>query len=281
MTHADAIADQAGQGPLVLGQGLLGTTSQWHLPLGVTQAMPLRWAARVLLALAAAMLLVWAGALAAQALSGQGPWGEPVVALVVGLPWCVMSFHLWQRLESFAMVPLRWGGLPPSSRPNQGPTVARPGWSVPGWPHAVSVHVVFDLDPWVLVKMVSQGRGFRAQAWCWVDARIGFQGMAGHHLRALLFSTRANEVGRDQAGPAEGSAVMASSRDIQRQWSNLLSSFKTIGRDVGISAIRPEMGARGHATADSDFATTVILDRPHRALRGRGPLRQARRGGRS
>jgi hypothetical protein len=245
--------------PPALKQGLLGTSGRWHLPLGVTQAKPLLWGARVLLASSASMLVAWAVALCAQAVAGQGTWLEPLVALVLGLPCLRMFWQLWRGLDQSAMIPLLWGGLPPS-RPGQHAQQALPGWSVPGWPHAVSVHVVFDLGPWVLVKMVSIGvSGHRPLAWFWVDARMVFQGLTGHHLRALLFSTRANDVGHARPRPADGSTVMASSWDIQRQWSTLLSSFKTSGQDV-----------RGIAVADSDFARTLILDLPRQPSGGQG-----------
>ncbi|MGH6649330.1 hypothetical protein [Aquabacterium sp.] len=267
MTFADGIADPAGNQAVPIQHGLLGTTGQWHLPLGVTQAIPLRWAARALLALATAVLLAWAASLFAQAWSSQEAWSEPVLAMAVGLPWWWMAFQLWRRLAQSTWVPLHWGGLP-SCRPGHDPMVVSPGWSVPGWPHAVSVHVVFELGPWVLVKMGPVARGFHPQAWFWVDARVGLQGTAGHHLRALLFSSRANAVGLDRPLSAEGPVVVASSVDIQRQWSNLLSSFKTIGHDVGISAVRRDAHARRMAMPHSDFAPTAILEFPSANHRG-------------
>ncbi|MBC7699635.1 hypothetical protein [Aquabacterium sp.] len=153
------------------------------------------------------------------------------------------------------MVTLQWGGLPPF-RSASSPAEIPPGWSVKEAQAAgrqtVTVHVVFDLGVWVLVKMVPAGHESHATSWSWLDARIFFKGSAGHHLRALLFNARANQVGLEQ--------VVASSGNHQRQWSNLLSSFKTNDQLVGKKgAIRREAGAQGMAVADSDFAETVML----------------------
>ena len=281
MAHGDSLVDRAWrEDDAHLGQGLLGTRAQWRLPLGLTQAVPLRWGARALLALAALIFLAWAGALFAQALSGSGAWLELTVALVVGVSWLPMILGLWQGLGHQAMVPLRWGGLP-LSRPTRNMPSTPPGWSVPGWPHAVSLHVVFDLGPWVLVKMTSSGPGAQPEAWFWVDALLGFQGREGHHLRALLFSSRANEVGLDRPRPADEGTVMASSTDIQRQWSNLLSSFTTAGQDGDQALSRRMTDVHGALVADRDFADTEILDLSHRLPHGGRSPRLVDRGVRS
>lgn len=160
------------------------------------------------------------------------------------------------------MVTLHWGGLPPF-RPASSPAEIPPGWSVKdgeqAGQQAVAVHVVFDLGVWVLVKMVPTGKDGLVTSWSWLNARICFQGSAGHHLRALLFSARANQVGSEQ--------VVASSANHQRQWSNLLSSFKTNDQVVGNKgSIRMEASAQGMVVADSDFADTLILGESEQAV---------------
>lgn len=260
MPFADDIAG-AGHGRF-LHQGLLGSSAQWQLPLGVAQVSAIRWAARALLLFPTALWLAWAWALFSQALSGQGPWFPAVIAFAVGLPWLMMTWRSWQSLNINRMVTLHWGGLPPF-RPANSPAEIPPGWSVKeggqAGQQAVAVHVVFDLGVWVLVKMVPAGKEGLVTFWSWLDARICFKGSAGHHLRALLFSARANQVGSEQ--------VVASSGNHQRQWSNLLSSFKTNGQVVGKQgAIRREAGASRMVMADSDFAETVILVESERAV---------------
>lgn len=260
--------------------GLLGTTAQWAWPLGVTQAAPVRQAGHVLLLSASLLYLAWVGALLSQAWSGQGAWWPPFLALCLGLPWLAMVRNFWQGLATEAMLPLRWGGLTPSRATERAQELPA-GWALPGWPHAVSLHVVFELGPWVLVKMVSVGPGAQPQAWSWVDARLCFQGVTGHHLRALLFSTRANEVGLEDGRPGAKPRVMASSTELQRQWSSLLSSFKTAVPNVGTSAIRRTAQAQGIAMADRDFAETVVLEFAEQAGQGRTAVNRVGCGGRS
>lgn len=260
MPFADDIAG-AGHGRF-LHQGLLGSTAQWQLPLGVTQAPSIRWVARALLLFATTFWLTWSWALFSQAQSGQASWLPAGVAFAVGLPWLMMTWRSWQSLNINRMVTLHWGGLPPF-RPARSSAEIPPGWSMkaspPAGPQAVAVHVVFDLSVWVLVKMVSAGQETHITSWSWLDARICFKGSAGHQLRALLFCARANQVGSEQ--------VVASSANHQRQWSNLLSSFKTNDQVVGNRGlIRMEVGAQGMAVADSDFADTLILVEPEPAV---------------
>ncbi len=260
MPFADDIAG-AGHGRF-LHQGLLGSSAQWPLPLGVTQVPFLRWAARALLMFATALLLTWAWALFSQARSGQGSWLPAGIASAVGLPWLMMTWRSWQRLSIDGMVTLHWGGLPPF-RLASSPAEIPPGWSVndgeQAGQQAVAVHVVFDLGVWVLVKMVPTGKDGLVTSWSWLNARICFQGSAGHHLRALLFSSRANQVGSEQ--------VVASSANHQRQWSNLLSSFNTNDQVVGNKGlIRMEASAQGMVVADSDFADTLILVESEQAV---------------
>ena len=256
MPFADDIAG-AGDGRF-LHQGLLGSSAQWRLPLGVTQVPSIRWAARALLLFASSLWLAWTWALLTQARSGQGAWFPAVIAFAVGVPWLMMTWRSWQSLSINRTVTLHWGGLPPF-RPAKSPAEIPPGWSVKADPPAgqqtVAVHVVFDLGIWVLVKMVPAGQESHKASWSWLDARICFNGSAGHHLRALLFSARANQVGAQQ--------VVASSGNHQRQWSNLLPSFNTNDQLVGKKgSIRMGSDAQGMAVADSDFAETVILVEP-------------------
>lgn len=252
MPFADDIAG-AGHGGFG-HQGLLGSRAQWQLPLGVAQVPAIRRAARALLLLATALWLAWAWALFSQARSGQGSWLHVLIALAVGAPWLMMTWRSWQSLSINRTVTLHWGGLPPF-RPDRSPAEVPPGWSVKEAPTAgqqtVAVHVVFDLGVWVLVKMVSSGPESRMTSWSWLDARMCFKGSSGHHLRALLFNARANQVGAEQ--------VVASSGNHQRQWPNLLSSFNT----------NDQAGAQGMAVADSDFAETVILLESERAVQRR------------
>ena len=260
MPFADDDIARAEEGRF-LHQGLLGSTTQWQLPLGVTQVPWLRWVARALLFAATALLLAWTSALVSQARSGQGPWLQAWIALAIGLPWLAMTWRSWQSLGIQRTVTLNWGGLPPFRTPAS-PALISPGWSLKAGPQAapqaVDVHVVFDLGAWALVKMIPAGRENPVHLWAWLDARICFKGSAGHHLRALLFSQRANQVGSEQ--------VVASSGNHQRQWFNLLSSFKTNDAVVDKKgAIRREAGALGMAVADSDFAETVILVETWRA----------------
>ncbi|MDI1258745.1 hypothetical protein [Aquabacterium sp.] len=235
MPFADDIAGAADG--RFLHQGLLGSHAQWQLPMGVAQARPVRRAAQALLLSATALLLTWTLALVSQAWSGQGARLPVVIAFTVGVPWMMMCWRSWQSLNVNRAVTLHWGGLPPF-RPGSSPAEIPPGWSVKEAPSACSqavvVHVVFDLGSWVLVKMLCKGQEQPAVSWSWLNARICFKGGAGHHLRALLFSPRANQVGSEQ--------VVASSGHRQRQWSNLLSSFKP-----------------NDAVVNSDFAETMIL----------------------
>lgn len=262
MRFANDIDDAAGG--RFLPQGLLGSSAQWPLPLGVTQVPPVRWAARALLMFATVFLLTWAWAIFSQARSGQGAWLHVVIAVAVALPWLMMTWRSWQSLGAKRMVILHWGGLPPF-RPADAPAEIPPGWSLqnapathPAGAKTVAVHVVFDLGAWVLVKMVNAGEAGPNETWSWLDARICFKGSAGHHLRALLFSTRANHV-------AEGQLV-ASSESHQIQRSNLLSPFKTNGKLVEQKgAIRWRSGAQGRVVASRDFAETMILDAPGQA----------------
>jgi RNA polymerase sigma-70 factor, ECF subfamily len=255
MPFADDNVAEAGDGRF-LHQGLLGSFAQWRMPLGVTQAPLVRWMARVLLLFATTLLLAWMWAVLSQAQSGRGPWLPVGIAFATGLPWLIMTWRSWQSLGINRVVTLYWGGLPPF-RPASSPAEIPPGWSLkggsPACQQAVAVHVVFDLGVWVLVKMVPVDQESHGASWSWLDARICFKGGAGHHLRALLFNARANQVGSEQ--------VVASSENNQRQWSNLLSSFKTNDQVVGKrGAIRREAGAQGKAVADdSGFAKTVIL----------------------
>jgi hypothetical protein len=256
MRFANDIDDATGG--RFLPQGLLGSSAQWSLPLGVTQVPPVRWAARALLMFATVFLLTWAWAIFSQARSGQGAWFHVVIAVAVALPWLMMTWRSWQSLDAKRMVTLHWGGLPPF-RPADAPAEIPPGWSLQDSQTAhladaktVTVHVVFDLGVWVLVKIVHVGEGGPGETWSWLDARICFKGSAGHHLRSLLFSTRANHVAQGQ--------LVASCGSHQIQRSNLLSPFKTNGKLVEQKgAIRRKEGAQGRAVAGKEFAETVIL----------------------
>ncbi|CAH0353596.1 hypothetical protein [Aquabacterium sp. CECT 9606] len=241
-----------------LDQGLLGSVAQWCVPVGVTQTPWIRRFGQALLLLATALLLAWAWALMSQAMSGQGSWFTTALALVIGVPWLLMAWRSWQSLKVNRVVILQWGGLPPFRAISPAAGIP-PGWSLKDAAqtpaHAVAAHVVFDLGWWVLVKMVACGKGGQADTWSWLDARICFKGRAGHHLRALLYSARANQVGAEQ--------VVASSANHQIQWSNLLSTFKTSGPVAGNKGVvRKGASVQGMAAAGSDFADTVVLVRP-------------------
>ncbi|MBA4108425.1 MAG: hypothetical protein C0487_02375 [Leptothrix sp. (in: Bacteria)] len=264
MPLADDIAGAGGAHSL--DQGLLGSVAQWRLPVGATQVPLIRRAGQALLFFATALLLAWAWALMSQAVSGQGSWFVAALAMAMGVPWLLMARRSWQSLNLNRVVTLQWGGLPPF-RPVSPAAGIPPGWSLkdagPSPAHAVAAHVVFDLGRWVLVKMVVCSKDGQANTWSWLDAKICFKGSAGHHLRALLFNARANQVNAEQ--------VVASSANQQIQWSHLLSTFKTSGQVVGNKGvIRRGPSVQGMAVANSDFADTVILVQPDRFVQQSG-----------
>jgi hypothetical protein len=273
-----SIVDIAGAGAgFVVHQGLMGTPAQWCLPLGVAKAAPVRAAARFLIAAVAVVLLAWVGALVLDAHTGHTSWWQAMSVGMVGVLWLGMAWHLWRGLARAGTVTLVWGGLPPH-RPSTDHTAQRdapmtlPGWSVQEWRQAVSVHVVFDLGAWVLLKVLSkEASPGQVVAWSWLNAQAAFRGDAGHHWRALLFNRHANDVGDVRGGRADVMSVMASFGHTQRRWPNLLSSFKNTGRGSGAS----------HTTIlDDGFAATQILvpSRPveHADIPDRGPQTEAR-----
>lgn len=240
----------------IAGLGLLGTPGQWPLPAGASRLAPLRWFGHALLGLSAAILLWWLAALVADARAGQGDWLTVVIAGILGAGWLVVVAPLWRGLRRpGALIHLAWGGLPPHRpaeqriKPSVGPTTL-PGWSVREWQQPVSVHVVFDLGAWVLVRV--RGNTDPITVWSWLDARLAFQGPSGHHWRTLLFNRQANDVGSVQASRADVTAVVASCGGMQRPWAHLLSPFKTTSHGQ----------ARAMAPGD-DFAPTQVLEPAH------------------
>ncbi|RZI83184.1 MAG: hypothetical protein EOP38_13490 [Rubrivivax sp.] len=250
------------QAGFYLPRGLQGTTAQWTVPLGVTRALPVRRAAQALILSMVLIMLVWWRALMADALSGQGRWQDLVWAVGLGASWLAIVKGLWQGLSRPAELTLLWGGDQPQARSGKRASEASPpGWSVPEWAQRVSLHVVFVLGPWHLVKVSPQGPGERRKnAWSWLDARVCFEGPQGHQWRSLLFSRQANGVGSEQALHTETAAVVASCGTTQRRWSNLFSSFNTAGYPAGQGVIRREAGARQPMATGDDFPATLILD---------------------
>lgn len=244
----------------IAGPGLLNVPGQWRLPTGASRVTPLRWGGHVLLSVVTAILISWLVALIADARAGQGDWLTVVIAGLLGSSWLTLVLRLWRGLRHPGdAVTLAWGGLPPHrpSRPQAeafAQPIPLPGWSVREWHQPVSVHVVFDLGAWLLVKV--RGHNDPITAWSWLDARLAFQGPSGHHWRALLFSRQANDVGAAQPGRADVTVVVASCGDMQRQWAHLLSSFKTAARG------QPRAMAAG-----DDFAPTQVLDPAHTGRR--------------
>ncbi|MDE2400883.1 MAG: hypothetical protein KGL90_04405 [Burkholderiales bacterium] len=250
-------------------QGLLSLLGQWTLPSGASQVPPLQWAARSLILLSALVLLAWLLAVLADARSSQIAWHSAVLAVGAALAWTTMARRLWLRLRGTPLtggVTLVWGGLPPL-RPD--PSVHQrqthaplPGWSVAQWAQPVTVRVVFDLGPWVLIKVESKaGVDQPRRAWSWASASLTLGGESGHRLRALLFSPAANDVDPvvSQDSRADVTAEVASWARTQRLWSKLLPASHSPDSTVKPNLIR--RGASRRATlGEPGFAATQLLD---------------------
>ncbi|MES2092105.1 MAG: hypothetical protein V4532_19305 [Pseudomonadota bacterium] len=261
MTAADALTEEPCK-QRFSARGLLATKAQWLLPLGVSQAPRVRWAARGLMLLIGVSLLAYLLALWTDAFAGTISWVAPLLATCLASVWVHLARQMWAQLSLTGHLTLAWcGPLPaPSKTPDQAShAVVQAGWYLPDHDQAVSVQVVFELGMSVLLRVdvLSPCSGARTH-WIWLAAPQ-MTGAQGHHLRALLFSVRATETGVMKDPREEFTAVMASFRSLQRLWLTLFAHSNSTAPKSRPGAIRRSVGARV-AMEQEDFAPTMLLD---------------------
>lgn len=261
MTAADALAGEHCKQRFA-AWGLLATKAQWLLPLGVSQAPRVRWAARGLMLLIGVSLLAYLLALWTDAFAGTLSWGAPLLATCLASAWVHLARQMWAQLSLTGHLTLAWcGPLPaPSKTPDQAShAVVQAGWYLPDHDQTVSVQVVFELGMSVLLRVnaVIPCTGARTR-WLWLAAPQ-MTGAQGHHLRALLFSARTTETGVMKDPREEFTAVMASFMSLQRLWLTLFAHSNSTDPKARPGAIRRKVGARV-VMGTGDFEPTMLLE---------------------